>query len=864
VPEVGINLSQPRYYSGQYAFVDRVKESEGWVARSWIGKSAALSLVLDENGWPKGLPTGANTVQTIVSMDPVALATTDRYVILYEGTGTISLSGTKVISSEPGKITVEYTSTSTAAVQWAALDILKSSLLDPVRNVSVVREDQLAAFEQGQLYNSAFIEKMDQLGTLRFMDWGRTNVNPLVNWEDRPLPSASAYDERGVPLEYMIELSNQTGQDMWYCVPTGASDDYVRKAVELIRDTLDPGLQLHLEYSNEMWNWGFEQSAYGIDQAAALWGVDANGDGKIDTASGKETVPWGHLQYYGYRSAQIAQIAEEVFGAQSDGRLVNVLTSQTDWTGQEQWVLAGAARAGVDEIGDLFDEWAITGYFNGGIGTASSDWNVLLQWAREGEAGLTKAFRQLQYGDLIEGGSQTLEGLAKIYAYYAAFATQHGLSLATYEGGQHMVATFAPAEIRDEIAAFFARIENDPRMGALFTRNIELFEAAGGDLFIAYNNVGGSSVYGGWGVLDSIYQDGSPRWDAYVQAMLLWQDRAATEWTGTSGADVKVATGTGDWKMHGGAGADTLTGGVGADMIDGEAGNDSLRGGGGNDILIGNDGSDQLRGEAGDDQLYGGDGNDMLIGGAGADIMTGGKGDDRYWVDNVKDVVVELSGEGNDAVYASVDYTLADNVERLYLVAGARTGTGNALNNLMFGTAGNDILYGLAGNDDLRGGAGADLLDGGAGNDRLYGHGGNDALRGGEGDDILDGGAGNDALFGGPGRDKLTGGAGADRFIFGNETLGTPITLADQILDFSRLQGDKIDVSLADASSLEAGDQAFSFVGDAAFSGVAGELRYVKSSAATYVMGDVNGDRVADFSVWVKGVIDFQSSDFIL
>lgn len=30
----------------------------------------------------------------------------------------------------------------------------------------------------------------------------------------------------------------------------------------LLRDTLDPGLKVYLEYSNEIWNWQFEQTHY--------------------------------------------------------------------------------------------------------------------------------------------------------------------------------------------------------------------------------------------------------------------------------------------------------------------------------------------------------------------------------------------------------------------------------------------------------------------------------------------------------------------------------------------------------------------------------------------------------------------------
>ncbi|WP_442962680.1 calcium-binding protein, partial [Pseudomonas sp. AM14(2022)] len=61
-----------------------------------------------------------------------------------------------------------------------------------------------------------------------------------------------------------------------------------------------------------------------------------------------------------------------------------------------------------------------------------------------------------------------------------------------------------------------------------------------------------------------------------------------------------------------------------------------------------------------------------------------------------------------DTVYSYVDYTLGANVEILSLVGAATKGTGNALNNTIYGNDGENVLDG---------GAGADFMVGGAGND---------------------------------------------------------------------------------------------------------------------------------------------------
>ena len=82
--------------------------------------------------------------------------------------------------------------------------------------------------------------------------------------------------------------------------------------------------------------------------------------------------------------------------------------------------------------------------------------------------------------------------------------------------------------------------------------------------------------------------------------------------------------------------------------------------------------------------------------------------------------------------------------------------------------------------------------------------------------------------------------------------------------DFSRSQGDRIDLTGIDANTWQSGNQAFTMIGSAAFSGAAGQLHYQHSSGRTIVEGDVNGDRVADFQVELVGRITLSSGDFVL
>lgn len=189
--------------------------------------------------------------------------------------------------------------------------------------------------------------------------------------------------------------------------------------------------------------------------------------------------------------------------------------------------------------------------------------------------------------------------------------------------------------------------------------------------------------------------------------------------TGGGGTD-KLDGGDGDDEMYGDAGNDTIIGGGGDDYAEGDDDNDSLSGGAGDDLLGGGDGADKLDGGTGDDEMYGDAGNDQLIGGAGNDDLDGGEGDDKmaggagddfYYVDSRKDTITEKTGEGTDAVVSNIDYTLAKEVEWLFLYGDeGLTGTGNKSDNYIVGGDNDDTLYGKEGNDELDGGLGSDIF----------------------------------------------------------------------------------------------------------------------------------------------------------
>lgn len=318
-----------------------------------------------------------------------------------------------------------------------------------------------------------------------------------------------------------------------------------------------------------------------------------------------------------------------------------------------------------------------------------------------------------------------------------------------------------------------------------------------------------------------------------------------------------------------------------------------------------------------DNLITGSTAANWLDGGLGADTLAGGQGNDTYVLDSTDDVVVETARGGIDTVRIGADYGLTDNIENLVLTGSADVaGTGTALSNAIEGNAGANTLDGGAGADLLKGGAGDDLymvdnvkdqvieaLGGGRdgviatlsfslaanvedltldGARALVGI-GNDAgnvMIGSVAANRLEGRSGNDTLAGGEGRDVLVGGSGSDMFRFAVLADSTSATAdaagayfdadlelvakeADLIADFSRVSGDRIDLS---GLAAVAGVPTLDFIGNLGFS-AAGQVRYEYSlrDKAGLLWVNTDGDfATAEFVVAIQGVPRIIASDLIL
>ena len=173
------------------------------------------------------------------------------------------------------------------------------------------------------------------------------------------------------------------------------------------------------------------------------------------------------------------------------------------------------------------------------------------------------------------------------------------------------------------------------------------------------------------------------------------------------------------------------------------------------------------------------------------------------------------------------------------------------------------VTEGVSGGFTIANGTLIENATGGGGSDRITGNWATNVLIGNGGNDVLNGLSGADRIVGGMGADTLIGGNGADDFVY--TAVNHSNNQFDVIKDF--IHGvDDIDVAAIDANGAAAGNAAFNFRGNSAFTGTGAEVRWMQHAAAniTNVLFDIDGNQVADMTIRLTGLITLDTGDFML
>jgi hypothetical protein len=500
VTSLGINLSSTHYWDSERALVDLMKMAERWDTKDHRDKG----FTFDADGYPLSLPDGKALTAILftfpsegeVIKEPQRFIKSGRYVVLYDGAeaswGNQARKNTNVfrvhapgsvVSEARGRIVFSMDFTGEKYYQ-ANIEVFSVNSAAPIRNIRIIPLDMEASFQKNPWTNE-FLSLWSGVKAFRFMDTLGTNNSKQKEWNNRPRLTHQSWSE-GVPFETLIDLCNRQNIDGWFCIPHLATDDYVERLAQLLKQTLKT--KAYIEYSNEVWNWQFGQAQYALARYGEL---------KLPKAAGGGI--GGAMEFYSHRSKQIFSIFDKVYGADRPNRIVRVLGGQSAVGGLIEGMLK------YEDVYKSADALATAPYF--GVlppGQPLPAKEIIEKWS------LDDWFEKIN--------SSGLPSHIKLINDNKALATKYGLPLIAYEGGQHLIGN--PDQLdNDKITKALLAVNGDPRMEAVYAKYLNAWAEASGGLFCHFSSTGLWSKWGSWGVLQSPFQplNSSPKYQALAK-----------------------------------------------------------------------------------------------------------------------------------------------------------------------------------------------------------------------------------------------------------------------------------------------------------------------------------------------------------
>jgi hypothetical protein len=490
LPTAGTNVVGYNYFGTALPFVDVAHMDGRW--RLYVdGQLVERTVDVSADGYPTALAPG-EIVRSQIFTHNGSIYPTGQYVLKWQGDGDIQLSGfnVSVVSSLPGQITYQVTE---AHPNGLTLDIARTNPQNPLRNISV----RAPLPDGGGTFNGKYKSDLARFGVIRYMGWNSVNNSKESTWNNRVTPADFHWGSMaGVPYELQIQLSNELKQDLWLTVPHLADDSYVRSLADLVRQQLSPDLRVWVEYSNEVWNGGYEQWHYAENVLKPRYGV-------VNSA-----------QAYGRRSAEIFDIFSSKIAEQN--RVVRVIGGQT----ANAWILEqgliGATVGGTLKA----DVAAVAPYF-------TVDTDKLYQQHLSGTVNRDDVFTELRNNIDVVTGWVTQN---------KAVADAHGIPLVSYEGGQHLVARPGEQHNNESFVNLLIELNRDERMGDLYKYLLDSWYEAGGKSFVFVGETAWPNKWGSWGLKENYLDDNAVKFRA-VQEYLKEMHRRVGDFNGDGAID---------------------------------------------------------------------------------------------------------------------------------------------------------------------------------------------------------------------------------------------------------------------------------------------------------------------------------------
>jgi len=279
--QIGTNLEWLNSYAAQLIFVDVFKRSRPWIPNNYPQDDSwdsGVAIPMDADGYPLQIPYspprgGPDQIVTTLMYDTLKLGEypAGNYTLIFDGMGTIHISGTvtggeTLVFNNGG--THSVTITPGISDGEVLLEIIASQLGNHIRNIRFIMPGYEDVY-QTQPFYPPFIERLSKFAVVRLAQTMRANDGdyPCDNaaevheggcvklWGSRTKMNGQTQGgNRGVALEYLIDLMNTANVSPWFTIPHGADDTYIREFAKIVRDRLKPTLKAYIEWSNEIWN----------------------------------------------------------------------------------------------------------------------------------------------------------------------------------------------------------------------------------------------------------------------------------------------------------------------------------------------------------------------------------------------------------------------------------------------------------------------------------------------------------------------------------------------------------------------------------------------------------------------------------
>jgi hypothetical protein len=519
---LGINTTSIADWDGTRMFADAIKQSRGWCTPS----SCAAPVPSDANGWPSAdfllIPVAGPTrldgtytlrfrglaqVEIMFGYGSFSVGSTSYGAVLPSGAGYDAASNTTTASlaitpTDSINMFINFTATQRNPNKPTGSGLTKIRLMRPISPGSAT------AYMPSHLFTSGVKTAVAPFTTIRYMCYLNTNGSPIAQWSDRTLPAAPVQAVvNGGALEYAVMLANETGKDLWINVPVAADGAYIENLAKLLRYGSDgvtpynsrqanpvyppvqPNLNIYVEYSNEVWNFGFSQAETNLqlaEQEVAAGFSPLNFDGETN------------IYYWGWRrvaqqSVKISNIFREIWGNEAMGKKIRPVLEWQVGDGQ------ATADEQLDFLADYYDN------ADGLTHVTSPQPPSYYLWGGGGGW-----YHSVNDQDAASIDAIYQSGLAPPTAVPidAGWATSFGLVEAGYEGGFEIGG--------DQPTTLQLAANLDPRARGFYTSGLDYFFGQGGGLGMIFNIAGGSA----YGLADpTIYDQSTPKFTAVTSLM---------------------------------------------------------------------------------------------------------------------------------------------------------------------------------------------------------------------------------------------------------------------------------------------------------------------------------------------------------